>query len=82
MGNEVNARGNQLECYFCSEGELKKSKTTYALNRMDYQISIDVPAFICAQCNETYFEDETVDHIQNILKNLDSRFNKLKGAVD
>jgi YgiT-type zinc finger domain-containing protein len=82
MGNEVNERGNQLECYFCGDGELKNSKTTYALNRMDYQISIDVPALICAQCNDIYFEDETVDHIQKIVKNLDSRINKLNGAVD
>jgi len=82
MGNEVNERGNQLECYFCGNGKIEKSKTTYALNRMDYQISIDVPALICMQCKEIYFEDETVDHIQNLLKNLDSRINKSMGAVD
>ncbi|MFA4956938.1 MAG: YgiT-type zinc finger protein [Candidatus Methanoperedens sp.] len=82
MGNEVNVRGNQLECYFCGDGELKKSKTSYALNRMDYQISIDVSALICSQCNEIYFENETVDYIQNIVKNLDSRINKLMGVVD
>ncbi|MFZ3166825.1 MAG: YgiT-type zinc finger protein [Candidatus Methanoperedens sp.] len=78
MENEVEVRGNQLECYFCGDGEIKNLKTTYALNRMDYHISIDVTALICAQCNEIYFEDETVDYIQNILKNLDTRTNKLR----
>ena len=68
MGNEVKARGDKLECHFCGV-EIKKSKTKYALKRQDYQISIDVPAFICVQCNETYFEDETVDYIQTIVKN-------------
>ena len=82
MENEVNERGKQLECYFCGDGKIEKSKTTYALNRMDYQISIDVPALICAQCNEIYFEDKTVDHIQNIVKNLDSRINKLMDGLD
>jgi YgiT-type zinc finger domain-containing protein len=82
MGNEVNERGNQLECYFCGDGEVEKSKTTYDLNRLGYHILFDVPALICAQCNEIYFEDETVDHIQNIVKNLDSRINKLIDAVD
>lgn len=78
MGNEAKVRGNLLECYFCGEGKIKKSKNTYALNRMDCHISIDVPALICVKCNETYFEDETVDYIQNILKNLDTRTNKLR----
>jgi YgiT-type zinc finger domain-containing protein len=82
MGNEVNERGNKLECYFCGDGKIKKSKTTYDLNKSGYQISIDVPALICAQCNEIYFEDETVDHIQNLVMNLDGRINKLTDAVD
>jgi len=82
MGYEEEVRGNQLKCCFCGDGEIKNSKTTYALNKMGYHISIDVPALICTNCNEIYFEDETVDLIQNKLKNLESRINKLGEVVD
>lgn len=58
-----------MECHFCN-GEMKKGKTTYTLNRSGYHFLIDdVPAWICSQYNDVYFEESAVDRIQNIIKN-------------
>lgn len=70
-----------MECNFCG-GEMKKEKTTYALNRLGYHLLIDdFPAWICSQCNEVYFEENAIDNIQYIIKSLDHKVNKLRKVV-
>lgn len=69
-----------MECHFCS-GEMKKGKTTYTLNRSGYHLLIDdVPAWICSQCNEVYFEESAVDSIQNIVRSLNAQVNLVREA--
>jgi len=69
-----------MKCHFCS-GEMKKGKTTYTLNRSGYHLLInDVPAWICSQCNEAYFEENAVDNIQLIIKSLDNQVNRVREA--
>ena len=70
-----------MQCHFCA-GELKKGKTTYTLNRAGYHLLIDdVPAWICSQCGEVYFEENAVDMIQGMIKNLDMQVNKVREAA-
>jgi len=79
MGNESKKQEeNIMECHFCG-GEMKKGKTTYTLNRLGYHLLIDdVPAWVCMQCNEAYFEENAVDTIQYMIKNLDKQINKVR----
>lgn len=56
------------KCYFCRTGDLKKKKEVIALN--------DVPALVCDQCGEKYFNAK-VSHkidkrIQDALKKRSS----------
>jgi len=54
-----------------------KGKTNYALSRRGYHLLIDeVPAWICQQCGEVYFEVGEVDAIQDLIKTLDSKIVK------
>ena len=54
-----------------------KGKTSYALNRQGYHLLIDeVPAWVCQQCGEVYFEGGEVDAIQDLTKTLDSKIVK------
>jgi len=70
-----------MKCYFCG-GEMKKGKTTYTLNRAGYHLLIDdVPAWVCAQCSETYFEENAVDTIQYLIENLDRQVIKVRDAA-
>lgn len=67
-----------MQCHFCG-GEMKKGKTTYTLNRSGYHLLIDdVPAWICSQCGEAYFEENAVDTLQKMTKELDMRVNKVR----
>jgi len=58
---------------------MKKGETTYTVNRHGYHLLIDdVPAWICTQCGEVYFEEEEVDLIQDMLKEIDARAAKVR----
>ncbi|PKP59617.1 MAG: hypothetical protein CVT88_05015 [Candidatus Altiarchaeales archaeon HGW-Altiarchaeales-1] len=60
-----------MKCHFCGE-EMNKGKTTYTVNKHNYHLIIDdVSAWICSQCGEVYFEEESVDVIQNMIKSID-----------
>ena len=70
-----------MQCHFC-DGEMKKGKTTYTLNGSGYHLLIDdVPAWVCSQCGEVYFEEGAVDNIQDIVKSLDTQVNKVREAA-
>jgi len=54
-----------------------RGKTSYVLNRQGYHLLIDeVPAWICRQCGEVYFEGGEVDAIQDLVKTLESKIVK------
>jgi len=68
----------EMKCYYCG-GDMKKGETTYTVNRHGYHLLIDdVPAWICTQCGEVYFEEEEVDLIQDMLKEIDARAAKVR----
>jgi YgiT-type zinc finger domain-containing protein len=66
-----------MECLYC-KGELVREMVSYSANRKGYQSIIDdVPAWVCKQCGEPLFDEETVDAIQDVLREVDSRLEKL-----
>ncbi len=70
-----------MQCHFCG-GDMKKGETTYTLNRAGYHLLIDdVPAWICAQCSEVYFEENAVEIMQELSKKLERHVNKVRQAA-
>lgn len=66
-----------MECYHC-KGELKRSTTSYTVNRHGYHFIVDdVPAWICQQCGEALFEEETVEAIQQLVQEMDKSVDRL-----
>ena len=62
-----------MECLYC-KGKMQRDKTTYPINRKGYHLLIeDVPAFVCRQCGEPYFEEKEVDAIQNLIGDMDRK---------
>ena len=49
-----------MTCIICEIGELKPGKTTFTMKR-DKSIIVfdDVPALICENCGEEFFDEET-----------------------
>ncbi len=54
------------KCYICEKGELVKRK----VDVKPYGVSIGkFDAQVCAQCNETFFSEQTSDKIDEVAKN-------------
>lgn len=68
----------KMKCHYCG-GEMEKGKATYTANRKGYHLLVDdVPAWICTQCGEVYFEEKEVDSIQDMLKKIDQEATKVR----
>lgn len=66
-----------MECYHC-KGELQRGTTNYTVNRHGYHFIVDdVPAWICQQCGEALFEEETVKAIQQLIREMDKSIDRL-----
>ena len=60
-----------MKCMYC-QGEMKESHAPFSVDRNGYHISWDsIPAYVCTQCGQPYFEEEQVEHIQNALSKVD-----------
>ena len=50
----------------------------FHVDRKGYHITLDrIPAWVCAQCGEVYFDDPEVEAIQEVLCTLDQRTEKM-----
>ena len=66
-----------MECVYC-KGTLARKRVSYTVTRKGYHLIIDdVPAWVCEQCGESLFDEETVDAIQKMLYEVDTRLKKL-----
>ena len=59
-----------MKCFKCS-GDLEEKKVNYVVD-LDTTIIIikNVPAKVCKQCSEQYFDDETSKNIEKIVNQL------------
>ena len=59
-----------MNCFVC-KGELTEKKVNYMVDLESTIIIIkEVPAKVCSQCGEQYFEDETSENIETIVNKL------------
>lgn len=66
-----------MEC-LCCKGVLVRKKVSYTATRQGYHLIIDdVPAWVCEQCGEPLFDEGTVDAIQEMLREIGIRKEKL-----
>ena len=62
-----------MKCIHC-RGEMVKKTVPFQVDRKGYHLTFDtVPAWVCNQCGEPYFEKSEVDAIQDALQVLDER---------
>jgi len=61
-----------MECLYC-KNTLVRQRVTYTATRKGYHLIIDdVPAWVCEQCGEPLFGEQTVDMIQEMLRQVDA----------
>jgi YgiT-type zinc finger domain-containing protein len=60
-----------MECIHC-KGCMKRATAPFSLDRNGYHVAWDaIPAWVCTQCGEPFFESREVDLIQKALTELD-----------
>ena len=58
-----------MNCFMC-KGNLEEKKVNYVVDLEDTIIIKGVPARVCTQCGEQYFDDETAENIEKIVNQL------------
>lgn len=59
------------------QGEMKRSTAPFH-NRKNYHLMLDaIPALVCAQCGEVYFDEAEVETIQKIIRTVDDQTEKI-----
>ncbi len=60
-----------MKCHFCN-GKLKRGVAPLDLERNGYRLHFDrLPAWVCPQCGEAFFDEPEVDCVQKVVKNID-----------
>ncbi len=60
-----------MKCLLCN-GAMEKSVAHYTVDRKGYHLFIEkIPAYVCSQCGEKYFDEKEVNAIQNMLKTFE-----------
>jgi len=53
---------------------MQRGAAPFQIDRRDYHVTFDrVPAWVCQQCGEAFFEASDVDWIQDAVRVLDER---------
>ncbi len=69
-----------MKCMYC-QGDMIRGTSPFHLDRKGVHISLDeVPAWVCTQCGEAYFEEKEVDAMQAIFHAVDRCAKKLAPA--
>ena len=67
-----------MKCLFCS-GEMEKSNVAYTVDRKGYHLYVEkIPAYVCSQCGERYFDEKEVNAIQNMLKSFEEKLAEVR----
>lgn len=70
-----------MKCMHC-QGEMKKLAAPFHIDRQDYHLTLDsVPAWVCQQCGEVFFDEQEVDKIQEIIQAVEDRTKDLTNAA-
>ena len=66
-----------MNCIYC-HGKMSRSTAPFHVDRIGYRLSFDtIPAWVCSQCGEAYFEEREVTAIQAAVDNLDRQTRQL-----
>jgi len=70
-----------MKCMHC-QGEMLRASAPFRVGRKGYHLLLDaVPAWVCSQCGESYFEEPQVDSIQEAIQALDVQASKLANTT-
>ena len=70
-----------MKCIHC-QGAMQRRHAPFHIDRKGYHLSLEaVPAWVCGQCGEPYFEEREVRTIQSLLLQLDKKATSLASVA-
>ncbi len=70
-----------MTCIHC-KGRMERKSAPFQIDRKGYHLTLDeIPAWVCTQCGEVYFEESEVEAIQEVIQSLDQKTKKLQEAA-
>ena len=70
-----------MKCIHC-KGEMERKSAPFQVDRKGYHLTLEsVPAWVCTQCGETYFEERDVNRIQDVIRLIDQRAEEMAATV-
>jgi len=61
-----------MKCLHCG-GTMVRKPAPFHVDRFGYHLHLEsVPAWVCTQCGEPYFEEKEVEAIQSVIRAIDS----------
>ena len=68
-----------MKCMYC-QGTMKRQTAPFQVDRKKWRMTLDaIPAWVCSQCGEVYFEEHEVEQIQDVIRTVDARTENLSG---
>lgn len=62
-----------MNCMHC-QGKMKKGSAPFHVDRKGIHLSLDeVPAWICEQCGQAYFEEHEVEAIRRMITAIEKQ---------
>ncbi len=62
-----------MKCVHC-QGAMKRGTVPVHVDRKGCHVLLDaVPAWVCAQCGESYFDEDEVDAIQDLVESVEEK---------
>ena len=66
-----------MECMYC-KGKMVRGLAPFHIDRKGYHLLFDeVPAYVCQQCGEVYFDEPQVDSLQAAIRAVDVEAEKI-----
>ena len=66
-----------MRCLLC-HGEMEKSTVSYTIDRKGYHLFVkQIPAYVCSQSGEKYFDEKEVEAIQNMINALEEKMQNI-----
>ena len=66
-----------MKCIHC-QGSMEKGTAPLHIDKTGCHLQLDaVPAWVCTQCGEVYFEEKEVDTIQDLIASVERRAESL-----
>jgi len=70
-----------MKCLYC-QGKMEMGTAPFHIDRKGYHLTLDaIPAWVCQQCGEVYFDESEVDSIQELIRTVEDKTEKLSAVA-